>query len=283
MASMIAISDCGDDRLTDYRELRDADLRGARRLFTVESERVLSRFLDSEWVPRSILLESDVAERLSGRLALLDERTPVYVTEPGALRKISGYGFHGGALALGDRGQVEPGLGPLEQVVQADRVTLLAAEGVVHVDNVGALFRNAAGLGADGVLLSPTCSDPLLRKSIRISTGRVFEVPWSTCERWPGTLRSLREDHGFRVTGLDNVPDARDIELMQGADRQVLVVGAEGAGIGGEVLELCDEVVEIPGAGDGTAGSLNVAVASAIGLHELGRRRRRTEDLDLGR
>lgn len=279
---MIRIADPGDDRLSDYRGLRDADLRGARRLFTVESERVLDRFLESEWRPESVLVEREVADRLRTRLEELGADVPVYVTEPGALREISGYGFHGGALALGSRGQVLEGLEPVESLLTRRRVTLLAAEGVVHVDNMGALFRNASTLGADGVLLSPDCSDPLLRKSIRISTGRVFQVPWAICEPWLGTIEALRRDHGFRVIGLENTADATDIERMEYADRSVLLVGAEGDGLGEATLELCDQVLEIPGVGDDEARSLNVAVASAIGLHEVGRRRRRADDLDLG-
>lgn len=279
---MIRIADPGDDRLADYRELRDADLRGTRRLFTVESERVLARFLDSGWRPESVLVEAEVAERLHARLEVLGADIPVYVAEPGALREISGYGFHGGALALGSRRQVLQGLEPVESLLARRRVTFLAAEGVVHVDNMGALFRNASSLGAEGVLLSPDCSDPLLRKSIRISTGRVFQVPWAICDPWPGTIDLLRQDHGFRVIGLENTSGASDIEGMEYADRCVLLVGAEGSGLREATLQLCDQVLEIPGIGDDQSRSLNVAVASAIGLHEVGRRRRRADDLDLG-
>ena len=279
---MIRIADPGDDRLADYRELRDADLRGARRLFTVESERVLARFLESRWRPESVLVEPEVAGRLRARLEELGTEVPVYVAEPGALREISGYGFHGGALALGSRGQVLGGLEPLASLLTRRRVTILAAEGVVHVDNMGALFRNASCLGAEGVLLSPDCSDPLLRKSIRISTGRVFQVPWATCDSWPESIDLLRRDHGFRVFGLENGSDASDIERMDYADRCVLLVGAEGSGLQEATLELCDQVLRIPGIEADPARSLNVAVASAIGLHEVGRRRRRADDLDLG-
>ena len=282
MASMIRISEVEDERLDDYRDLRDADLRGARKLFTVESERVLSRYLASDWSVESVLVESDVAKRLSESLESLENRVPVYVTEPGLLRSISGYGFHGGALALGRRDSRGQGLNSLEPLFKQKRSTLLAAEGVVHVDNLGALFRNGACLGTDGILLSPNCSDPLLRKAIRISTGRVFEVPWARCDDWPGVLEQLREVHGFRILGLETTPNAQDIERMDCGHRNLILVGAEGHGLSQEALGQCDQVLEIPGAHDRTVESMNVAVASAIGLHELGRRRRRSENLDLG-
>ena len=281
MASMIRISEVEDPRLDDYRDLRDADLRGARKLFTVESERVLSRYLASDWSIESVLVEADVAERLNEALGALEDGVPVYVTEPGLLRSISGYGFHGGALALGRRAPRGPGLDALKSVFEQERITLLAAEGVVHVDNLGALFRNGACLGTDGILLAPDCSDPLLRKAIRISTGRVFEVPWAWCEDWPRTLTDLRDNHGFRILGLENGPAAEDIEQMECGSRNLILVGAEGHGLSRAALEQCDQILEIPGGRDRPVGSMNVAVASAIGLHELGRRRRRSENLDL--
>ena len=282
MASMIRINEIDDPRLEDYRELRDADLRGARRLFTVESERVLERFLRSRWTAESILVEEEIADRLGALLRSENESTPVYVTRRGLLRSITGYGFHGGALALGRRDEVRSELPQIETVLLRDRVTLLAAEGVVHVDNIGALFRNGACIGTDGILLSGTCSDPLLRKAVRISTGRVFEIPWIRCDDWPGTLTGLRDRYGFRITALENGPSAVDIELMECSARNLIIVGAEGHGISPETLALCDQIVEIPGSSGQPVESMNVAVASAIGLHELGRRRRLAENLDLG-
>ena len=207
----------------------------------------------------------------------------MYVTGSGLLRSISGYGFHGGALALGRRPTHQDGLGALAPLLEREQVTLLAAEGVVHVDNLGSLFRNGACLGTDGILLSPTCSDPLLRKAIRISTGRVFEVPWAFGSPWPELLTELRTRHHFRIIALENTPSAQDIARMECGPRNVLLVGAEGHGLGEETLQLCDQILEIPGAPDRPVESMNVAVASAIGLHELGSRLRGVEDLDLGR
>ena len=282
MASINQINEVDDPRLEEYRELRDADLRGARKLFTVESERVLSRFLQSEWKAHSILIEESVADRLHPLLSLVEESTPIYVTKQGLLRSITGYGFHGGALALGLRSSVRHELDQIETILERDKVTLLAAEGVVHVDNIGALFRNGACIGTDGILLSPTCSDPLLRKAIRISTGRVFEVPWMTCANWRETLVQLRDHYQFTIIALENSSSAVDIELMECGPRNLILVGSEGHGIEPETLAICDQTVQIPAGSAPTVESMNVAVASAIGLHELGRRRRRAENLDLG-
>ena len=282
MASITRITEVDDPRLEDYRELRDADLRGARKLFTIESERVLSRFLQSDWAPESILVEEDVADRLRRSLDSVDASVPVFVAGQGLLRSITGYGFHGGALALGNRKGVRNEIHQIESILSQDRVTLLAAEGVVHVDNVGALFRNGACIGTDGILLSPTCSDPLLRKAIRISTGRVFEVPWLICTDWLETLQHLQDHYQFKIIALENNESAVDIELMECGARNLILVGAEGHGIESETLAICDQTVQIPTGTGQTVESMNVAVASAIGLHELGRRRRRAENLDFG-
>ena len=272
---MIEISDLEDERLQDYRDLRDADLRGARRLFTVESRRVVRRFLASGWPVESVLIERSVADELQADLARLDEDVPVYVTEDGALRTVTGYGFHGGALALGRRSARPYDESFLEPLLQRDRVTLLAAEGVVHVDNMGGLFRNADCLGADGVLLAPNCADPLFRKTLRISSGRVFTMPWRFAEPWPDTLARLREEHGFRVIGLDTHRNAVSIDRMRAGARTVLLLGAEGSGLSEKAIEHCDQLCEIPvrrSDEDGEDASINVAVASGIALNERFRR-----------
>lgn len=281
MAEPIHINDIDDERLADYRDLRDADLRGSRKLFTVESPRVLARFLDSDWPVESLLLEQDVADALAGRIEALDAGVPVYVSEPGSLRSISGYGFHGGALALGKRARERSGMTHLDEVVQRSGSTILAAEGVVHVDNMGSLFRNAACLGADGIMLSSSCADPLFRKTVRISMGRVFTVPWTRVDDLPAALDGLRTEQGFQVVGLETGSGSRPLDELATSDRMVLLVGAEGDGLSEAARAACDQVLEIPMSLEGEAGSLNVSIASAIGLHELGRRRR-GQDLDRG-
>ncbi len=274
MTPMIRIDDLEDSRLDAFRELRDADLRGARSLFTVESERVLRRFLESGWPAESVLLEEDVHTRLEEVIDTLNPSIPVYVTANGSLDEVSGYGFHRGALALGRRAPDRPAHLRLEGPRTQPISTLLAADGVAHVDNMGSLFRNAACLGATGILLGPGCADPLFRKTVRISSGHVFKVPWEQTEDLHGTLSDLKARHGFHIIGLELSVESRNIESMTSASRTVLIVGSEGDGLSPATRTLCDEIVHIPGADGANQDSLNVAVASAIGLHELGRRAR---------
>lgn len=283
MGSMIQINDLDDPRLDDYRDLRDADLRGARRLFTVESLRVVRRFIRSGWPIESLLLEPKAAERLGDDLHMVSAEVPIYIAPTDSMRRISGYGFHGGALGLGRRAGTDRGLGCLTPLLEHRRITILAAEGVVHVDNMGSLFRNAACLGADAVLLDPTCSDPLLRKTVRISTGRVFSMPWSFIAPWPDALRTLQAEHGFKVVGLDTHPDADSLDDLEHADRTILMMGGEGHGLSEEAIGSCDQLCEIPVGiplDEDEDASLNVAVASAIALHERFRRVRLGNDLD---
>ena len=275
MRPMIRIDDLDDPRLNAFRDLRDADLRGARSLFTVESQRVLERFLESGWPVETVLVEEDVQMRLQALLDRLDDAVPVYVTPNGALDAVSGYGFHRGALALGRRNPGAPKQLRLEEVCTRSTCTLLAADGVAHVDNMGSLFRNAACLGASGLLLGPGCTDPLFRKTIRISSGHVFRIPWKVADDFHETLQTLKAID-FKVIGLELSDVSHDIEHMTVAKKTIMIVGSEGDGLSPSTRALCDELVHIPGRGTmDQQESLNVAVASAIGLHELGRRRGR--------
>lgn len=283
MRSMIEISDPRDPRLEDYRDLRDADLRGSRKLFTVESLRVVRRFLRSGWPVESLLLEPEAARELSRELDDVPEVVPIYLAPEKALRAISGYGFHGGALALGRRTSRTPGIDCLEGMLDRPELTIVAAEGVVHVDNMGSLFRNACCLGADAVLLSPTCADPLLRKAVRISTGRVFSLPWSFVAPWEESLERLKRDHGFKIIGFDTHAESVAMDMMQTSKRVVMLFGGEGHGLKDATVDICDQLCEIPvrpSDDQEEDASINVAVASGIALHERFRRSRLGNDLD---
>ena len=220
------------------------------------------------------LVEEDVHARLAPILNELDDEVPVYVTGNGSLDVVSGYGFHRGALALGRRTPGAPKKLRLDEACVDSKCTLLAAEGVAHVDNMGSLFRNAACLEASGVLLGPGCADPLFRKTVRVSSGHVFRIPWEVAADFHATLQTLKTGQGFRIIGLELSDDSRDIEAMNAGDRTVMIVGSEGDGLSDATRTLCDELVHIPGSERTGRDSLNVAVASAIGLHELRRRTR---------
>lgn len=305
------IVDPRDPRVDLYRDSRDADLRGRHGLFLVESETCLRRWLEGvarrrrgERLPpalevHSLLVTAEVAGRL-GDLAARAGVESMIVADRGAIERISGFEHHHGALGLGRRPSRAEEVGNLDAFVTAiesatDEATgaadaargaarplppgtgtgaraVVVTDGVVHVDNMGSIFRNAAALGAAGVLLSPRCADPLVRKSIRISVGHVFAVPWAVAADLPAALRALKA-RGWRVAAAENARDAVDLEHASFAARTAIVFGAEGHGISAAVLAEADQVCRIPS----RAGApLNVAVASAIVLHEVGRADRRS-------
>jgi tRNA G18 (ribose-2'-O)-methylase SpoU len=275
-------ADSRDPRLDPYRGVRDADLRGRDGLACIETARVVRRFL-AAWIraresgraaefgcePVSVLCDGRTLPELAPFLGSLPDVDLLVAPDADAVTAISGYGLHSGALAIARR-LPEPAADSLG----AAGGTVACCEGIVHTDNLGAIFRNAASLGASGVLLSPGASDPLLRKTIRVSMGRVFDVPWARAVRWPDDLRMLRERHGFRIVAAEDVPGAADVAGVAPRDRTVIVLGAEGAGVSREVLAMADVVARIPmstqdGALADDPPSLNAAVASAVMLDRL--------------
>lgn len=277
-------ADPADPRLAAYRGVRDADLRGRDGLCCIETPRVVARFLASALrarerggdarhalpcVPRSVLCDPRGLESLADLLRRLPEVDVFLAPDDRTVTEISGYGLHSGALAIGVR-RDEPDPSSLAGVDG----TLAACDGVVHTDNLGAIFRNAASFGAAGVLLSPNSSDPLLRKTIRVAMGRVFDVPWARAREWPQALWDLRARHGFRIVAAEDAPGAVDVGTLSPAPRTVVVFGAEGAGVSRAILDGADAVARVPmSTRGGTLAddppSLNVAVASAVMLDRL--------------
>lgn len=267
-----------DPALAPYRDARDADLRGTHGLFLVESARCVARFLRA---CRHGAFEAVSVLAAPQHLPLLEPLAlsascPLFQASLQDIAAWSGYRFHHGALALGRH---TTGL-PLPALLssQPAQASLVVADGVVHVDNIGSLLRNAACLGATGVLLGPGCADPLGRKAIRISMGRVFGVPWASCTDLQGAITTVRAA-GFRMTAIEQSDTALPLHAWRPASRSALLVGAEGRGLSPSLLAACDECVEIPSSPDPLAGegdglpSLNVATASAIVLSELRRHR----------
>jgi tRNA G18 (ribose-2'-O)-methylase SpoU len=174
------------------------------------------------------------------------------------LERLTGFHVHRGALASMHR----PALpAPLDLVRGARRVAVL--EDIVDHTNVGAVFRGCAAMGVDAVLVSPRCADPLYRRSVRVSMGTVFQVPWTRLEPWPGGLEQLR-DAGFTVAALALDPAAVDLDefARRRPDRLALMLGTEGDGLSRRSVAAADVVVRIPMAGG--VDSLNVAAAAAV-------------------
>ena len=202
-------------------------------------------------------------DRMAGLIDDVD--APVYAASYDVLRRLTGFNVHRGALASFHR---KPLPGIAEVVGPASRVVVL--EDMVSHTNLGAVFRCAAALGMDAVVLSPSCADPLYRRSVRVSMGQVFAIPYARAETWPGCLDELRSD-GFTVVALTPADDARPLGTTQYDDvaRLAVLLGTEGAGLSERAVGRSDLRVRIPMSSG--VDSLNVAAAAAIAFWELGR------------
>jgi tRNA G18 (ribose-2'-O)-methylase SpoU len=261
---VIDVDDPADPRLDEYRDLTTADRRpdrpGGRGLVIAEGEVVVRRLLHSPYPIRSLLGVPRRIEALHNDLAGV--AVPCYRTSADVMAEVVGFHLNRGVLAVADRA-AQPS--PADLIADAGLVAVL--EGVNDHENLGSIFRNAAGLGVDGILLGPGCADPLYRRSVRVSMGNVLRVPFGPLTDWPAGLHWLR-DNGFQVLAL--TPSADAVPLHEAAApgrRTAILLGAEGPGLTDEALAAADERVRIPMAND--VDSLNVATAAAIAFHTL--------------
>ena len=259
---MITVDDPHDERLADYRHLTDAAARRSieteHGIFIVEGPLALQRLLAGDHRVRSILLSTSKAPTLAD--ALVGVSAPVYVAERALLESVTGYDVHRGVLAAAER----PAPRSLDDLLVGARSVVLA-EGVNDNENIGGLFRNAAALGVDAVLLDGDCADPLYRRSIRVSSGWSLEVPWTRVAEASECVAALRE-RGCTTLALSPGAGAVDIDAAL-AERAPLgcvvwVVGAEGPGLRRRTIDACDASVRIP-MRDGV-DSLNVATSFAV-------------------
>ncbi len=257
------IADAADDRLADYRDLTDVALRRvlepAGGLYIAESSKVIARALAAGHRPRSVLVQ----EKWLDDIRDLAADAPIYVVDDDVAEALTGYAVHRGALAAMHR----PEPRPMADVI-ADARLILILEDIVDHTNVGAAFRAAAGLGADAVLISPRCADPLYRRSVRVSMGTVFQVPWTRMPVWR-EARGILTAAGVHVAALALADDAVGLDEFAAhrPERVALMMGSEGDGLSRRALDAADSVVTIPMAGG--VDSLNVAAASAVALWAL--------------
>lgn len=264
----ITITDPTDERLHDFVGLTDVKLRRVLEpeggLYLAESEKVIRRALAVDHRPRAFLMGERWLTDLADVVADAEAKgVPVYTGTAEVIEGITGYNLHRGALASMHR----PRLPSLAEVLDGAR-RVLVIEDVVDHTNVGAVFRSAAALGTDAVLVTPRCADPLYRRAIRVSMGTVFQVPWTRIDPWPGGVEDLRAA-GFTVAALALAPDAVGLDELSAdpPERLALVLGTEGDGLARRTLGQVDLTVTIPMTG--VVDSLNVAAAGAVAAWEL--------------
>ena len=260
----IAVDDPDDPRLGDYVRLRETSLRRSLEsehgLFIAEGEKVIRRAIETGYRPRSFML----APRWLDALRDVIGDAPVYRVSEATAEAVSGFHVHRGALASLHRETRHT----VADLLGGRR--LMVCEDIVDHTNVGAILRNAAGLGWDGVLLAPRCADPLYRRAIKTSMGAVFSLPWARLDDWAGAVPMLRAS-GFTVAALSLRDDAVELDAFAARltpdARVAVLLGTEGAGLSDRWIEGADAVVTIPM----RAGidSLNVAAASAVAGYVL--------------
>ena len=272
MANIIEITDFSAPALDVFARLTEAQLRirteAEKGLCVAESTKVIGRALDAGYEPVSLLTER---KHIDGQAKDLIDRLgdlPVYTADSHLLENLTGYGLHRGVLCAMKR----PSLPPVEQVcAKARRVAVL--EGIVDPTNVGAIFRSAAALGMDAVLLTPTCCDPLYRRAARVSMGTVFQVPWTRIGEhhtdWPDNGLAQLKQLGFKTAAMALSDQSVSIEepALRSIEKLAVILGTEGDGLSHTTIAGCDYTVKIPMAHG--VDSLNVAAASSVAFWEL--------------
>jgi len=275
MRNIIEITDFSAPELDIYARLTEAQLLNRDRpengLFIAESPKVIERALDAGYVPVSILLErKHIAGEARDILARCKD-IPVYTADFEILTALTGFHLTRGALCAMRRPKL-----PSVTEVCADARRVVVLENVMNPTNIGAIFRSAAALNMDAVLLTSGCSNPLYRRAIRVSMGTVFQIPWTfleknVTEQSVADLNLLKE-LGFRSVAMalrDNSLSIDDPRLLS-QEKLAILLGTEGDGLTDETIESCDYTVRIPMSHG--VDSLNVAAASAVAFWQLGNR-----------
>jgi len=275
MANIIEISDFSDPRLDLFARLTEGQLRRRQEseqgIFIAESPKVIERALNGGYTPVALLMEQKhIDGDAAGILARCPE-VPVYTAGRQVLEALTGFALTRGVLCAMER---RP-LPSVEDLLKnARRVAVL--EGVVDPTNVGAVFRSAAALNMDAVLVTPTCCDPLYRRAVRVSMGTVFQVPWTRIgddhTQWPHPGLERLRALGFKTAAmaLSNNSVSIDHPGLLAEEKLAIVLGTEGDGLAADTIANCDYTVKIPMSHE--VDSLNVAAASAVAFWQLGKR-----------
>ena len=272
MPNIIEITDFAAPELDVYARLREVQLLNRQDpeqgIFIAESPRVIERALDAGCVPLSFLVEKKHLEQEARTLMERCPESPFYTAEFDVLTQITGYKLTRGMLCAMRRPKP---LSVEEVCAGTHRIAIL--ENVVNPTNVGAIFRSAAALNMDAVLLTPDCSDPLYRRAIRVSMGTVFQIPWTYFPEdasWPEDGMKLLKESGFKTVSMALRNDSVEIDdpVLHAEERLAVILGTEGEGLASTTIADSDYTVKIPMSHG--VDSLNVAAASAVAFWELG-------------
>lgn len=269
MAEIIKITDFSDERLDVYARLSEAQILNRddpdNAMFISESPKVIERALDAGFEPVSILIEDRHIKTQGKDILERCDNIPVFTASFDVLTQLTGYMLTRGMLCAMKRRRC-PDIA--EILSSSRRVAVL--ENIMNPTNIGAIFRSAAALGIDAVILSPDCSDPLYRRSIRVSMGTVFQIPWCYADNSYNSLVDYLHSHNFKCAAFalrNNCSDIRD-NLLKSEPRLAIILGSEGDGLKDETIDKCDYVIKIPMSHG--VDSLNVSAASALAFWELG-------------
>ncbi|MBQ6465503.1 MAG: RNA methyltransferase [Oscillospiraceae bacterium] len=273
MPNVIEISDFAAPELDVYARLTEGQLKNradlARGLFIAESPNVILRALDAGYEPVSLLMERRHVDGQAHEVVARCGDIPVYVSDLPVLTQLTGFPLTRGVLCAMRRRPLRT----MEEVCAgARRVAVL--ENIMNPTNLGAIFRSAAALGMDAVLLTPACSDPLYRRAVRVSMGTVFQVPWAyvgaELDDWPEPGMTQLRALGFKTLAMALRDDSLSVDdpRLAAEERLAIVLGTEGEGLADGTIADCDHTVRIPMSHG--VDSLNVAAASAVAFWQLG-------------
>jgi tRNA G18 (ribose-2'-O)-methylase SpoU len=272
MANIIEIKDFSAPELDVFARLTEAQLRCRREaemgVFIAESPKVIGRALDAGYEPVSLLMERKHIDGQGREIIARCGEIPVYTAEREVLAKLTGYELTRGVLCAMRRRPL-----PSVEALCANARRVAVLEGIVDSTNVGAIFRSAAAMHMDAVLVTPTCSDPLYRRAVRVSMGTVFQIPWTrigdTPADWPRLGLDRLRHLGFRTAALALREDSVSIDdpQLMAEERLALILGTEGDGLAADTIAGCDYTVRIPMSHG--VDSLNVAAAGAVAFWQL--------------
>ena len=275
MPNIIEITDFGAPELDVYARLTENQLVNradpANGLFIAESPNVILRALDGGWEPVSLLMERRHIEGQAREVVERCGEIPLYTAPLPVLTELTGFPLTRGVLCAMRRRPL-----PAAEEICRDARRVAVLENIMNPTNLGAIFRSAAALGMDAVLLTPACCDPLYRRAVRVSMGTVFQVPWArvgdSADQWPEPGMTRLRGWGFRTAAMALREDAVSVDDpgLLAEEKLAVVLGTEGDGLGDGTIADCDYTVRIPMSHG--VDSLNVAAASAVAFWQLGRR-----------